>query len=115
MTRTSAPPPPSSSAAGRLRFRLGSRFRFRLRRWGLRDLLLRGRGLGDAPEVESEPPAGETAARHKRRFRECRRALTLAGIVLTVLWLPWLLEQLGMTVPFFSESAGNAALCVAIR
>ena len=64
------------------------------------------------PEVESEPPAGETAARHKRRFRECRRALTLAGIVLTVLWLPWLLEQLGMTVPFFSESAGNAALCV---
>ena len=64
------------------------------------------------PEVESEPPAGETAARHKRRFRECHRALTLAGIVLTVLWLPWLLEQLGMTVPFFSESAGNAALCV---
>ena len=64
------------------------------------------------PEVESEPPAGETATRHKRRFRECRRALTLAGIVLTVLWLPWLLEQLGMTVPFFSESAGNAALCV---
>ena len=64
------------------------------------------------PEVESEPPAGETAARHKRRFRECRRALTLAGIVLTVLWLPWLLEQLGMTVPFFSESADNAALCV---
>lgn len=64
------------------------------------------------PEVESEPPAGETAARHKRRFWECRRALTLAGIVLTVLWLPWLLEQLGMTVPFFSESADNAALCV---
>ncbi len=64
------------------------------------------------PEVESEPPAGETATRHKRRFRECRRALTLAGIVLTVLWLPWLLEQLGMTVPFFSESADNAALCV---
>lgn len=64
------------------------------------------------PEVESEPPAGETAARHKRRFRECRRALTLAGIVLTVLWLPWLLEQLGMTVPFFSESPDNAALCV---
>ena len=64
------------------------------------------------PEVESEPPAGETAARHKWRFWECRRALTLAGIVLTVLWLPWLLEQLGMTVPFFSESADNAALCV---
>lgn len=64
------------------------------------------------PEAESEPPAAETAARHKRRFRECRWSLTLAGIVLVILWLPWLLEQLGFAVPFFSESADNAALCV---
>lgn len=64
------------------------------------------------PEVESEPSSTETAARHKRRFRECRRALTLAGAVLAVLWLPWLLEQLGVAVPFFSDSADNAALCV---
>lgn len=64
------------------------------------------------PEAESEPPAAETAARHKRRFRECRRSLTLAGIVLAILWLPWLLEQLGFAVPFFSESVDNAALCV---
>lgn len=64
------------------------------------------------PEVESEPPAIETAARHKRRYRECRRALTLAGVVLAILWLPWILEQLGVAVPFFSDSADNAALCV---
>lgn len=64
------------------------------------------------PEVESEPPATETAARHKRRFRECRRALTLAGVILTILWLPWFLEQVGIAVPFFSDSADNAALCV---
>ena len=64
------------------------------------------------PEVESEPPAIETAARHKRRFRECRRALTMAGVVLVILWLPWILEQLGTAVPFFSDSADNAALCV---
>lgn len=64
------------------------------------------------PEIESEPPAAETAARHKRRFRECRRALTLAGIVLAILWLPWILEQMGVAVPFFSDSADNAALCV---
>ena len=64
------------------------------------------------PEAESEPPAAETAARHKRRYRECRSALTLAGIVLVILWLPWILEQLGTAVPFFSASGDNAALCV---
>ena len=66
------------------------------------------------PEVDSEPPAGETAGRNKRRFRECRRALTAAVIVLIVLWTPWVLVQTGVTVPFFSDSADNAALCVLV-
>lgn len=66
------------------------------------------------PEAEAEPPAGETASRHKRQFRECRRDLTLAVPVLLLLWLPWVLEKMGKTIPFFSDSADNAALCVLI-
>ena len=66
------------------------------------------------PEVDSEPPAGETASRHKRRFRECRRNLFLASCVLIVSWAPWVLEKMDVAVPFFSESADNAALCVLI-
>jgi len=66
------------------------------------------------PEVNNEPPALETAARHKRRFRECRRALRGAVISLIALWSPWVLERFGAAVPFFSESADNAALCVLI-
>ena len=66
------------------------------------------------PEADSEPSAAETAARHKRRFRECRRALTLSSVVLGVLWTPWVLEKMNVAVPFFSENADNAALCVLI-
>jgi len=68
-------------------------------------------GLPPLPR-EGAPPAGEPPPRHKRRYRECRSALTLAGIVLVILWLPWILEQLGTAVPFFSASGDNAALCV---
>ena len=66
------------------------------------------------PEVDIEPPASETASRHKRQFRECRRDLVLAVPVLLILWLPWVLEKMGTEVPFFSNSADNAALCVLI-
>lgn len=66
------------------------------------------------PEVENEPTAGETASRHKRRLRECRRSLTLAALVAAGLWLPWVLERFGVKTPFFSDSADNAALCVLI-
>lgn len=66
------------------------------------------------PEIDREPSAAETASRHKRRYLECRRALRFSAVTLAVLWAPWLLEQFGKTVPFFSESADNAALCVLI-
>ncbi len=66
------------------------------------------------PEVDSEPAAGETASRHKRRFRECRRSLTGAALVLAALWAPWVLEKMEITVPFFSDSSENAALCVLV-
>lgn len=66
------------------------------------------------PEEVAEPPAGETAGRHRRRFRECRRNLALAVPVLVLLWLPWILEKTGVVVPFFSDSADNAALCVLV-
>lgn len=66
------------------------------------------------PEVDAEPSAGETASRHKRRFRECRRSLSAAVVVLIALWTPWALEKFGVAVPFFGDSADNAALCVLI-
>ena len=66
------------------------------------------------PEIEYEPPAMETASRHKRRWRECKRSLVTSSIVLIALWTPWVLEQCKIVVPFFSESADNAALCVLV-
>lgn len=66
------------------------------------------------PEIGNEPPALETAGRHKRRFRECRRSLTGATVLLAFLWTPWVLERAGVAVPFFSDSADNAALCVLV-
>lgn len=64
------------------------------------------------PEVEEEPLPSEEAVRHKRRHRECRKSLLLSSPVLVMLWMPWILAQCGVVVPFFSESADNAALCV---
>ena len=66
------------------------------------------------PEMEREPAAAETANRHRRQLRECRRNLFPAVLTLTLLWLPWVLVQAGVSVPFFSASADNAALCVLI-
>lgn len=66
------------------------------------------------PEVDQEPSLNAAAAPHKRRYYECRRGLLLSVPVLVLLWLPWLLGQVGVTVPFFSESTGNAAICVLI-
>ena len=66
------------------------------------------------PEIQREPPAGETANRHRRRLRECRRSLRLAVPVVAGLWLPWVLERFGIKTPFFSDSAENAALCVLV-
>ncbi len=64
------------------------------------------------PDMEEEPPPSEGAVRHKRDYTSCRRSLLLAVPVLALLWLPWILEQMGVQVPFFSASAGNAAVCV---
>ena len=66
------------------------------------------------PDVEDEPLPSEEAVRHKRRHRECRKSLLLAAPVLVMLWMPWMLAQSGVVVPFFSESADNAALCVLV-
>jgi len=66
------------------------------------------------PEPEREPSAAETAGRHKRHLRQCRRNLFPAVLALILLWTPWVLAQSGRTVPFFSDSADNAALCVLI-
>lgn len=71
-------------------------------------------GRRPLPEDAAEPPAGETAGRHKRRFRECRRSLSAAAVVLVALWTPWVLARLDIATPFFSDSADNAALCVLV-
>ena len=66
------------------------------------------------PPVEEEPPAQDAAAWHRRRYFACRRSLILSGAVVLLLWIPWALERMGRTVPFFSASADNAAICVLI-
>lgn len=66
------------------------------------------------PDLQNEPPLSEAAARHKRRYRECRRSLTLATLVTLLLWTPWVLTQMGKTIPFFGDSLENAALCVLV-
>lgn len=66
------------------------------------------------PELDREPPAAETANRHKRHLRQCRRNLFPAVVALVLLWLPWVLARTGSVIPFFSASADNAALCVLV-
>lgn len=65
------------------------------------------------PEIQ-EPPLGEAAAQHRRRYFDCRRSMLTALPMLALLWLPWVLEQFGAAVPYFSESTDNAALCILI-
>lgn len=64
------------------------------------------------PDDEPEQPPREAAAFHKRRWQESRRALIFAVPVLVLMWLPWVLEWAGIVVPYFSDSAENAAVCV---
>ena len=66
------------------------------------------------PDVEDEPLPSERAMWNKRRWRDCRKSLHLTALVTMVLWLPWLLGQFGIAVPFFSDSGDNAALCVLV-
>lgn len=66
------------------------------------------------PEIEDEPQPSEGAVRHKRHYAACRKSLLLAVPVLVLLWLPWILTQLGVQVPFFDGSAGNEAVCVLV-
>lgn len=66
------------------------------------------------PQHVNEPNLHERAGWHKRWYSACRTSLMGAVPVLVILWLPWLLQQFGVRVPFFSASMGNAALCVLI-
>lgn len=64
----------------------------------------------EPPPEEEAPPLREAQLYHKGRWRSCRRGLRLSSPVLLLMWLPWLLGQCGIDVPFFSQSEGNAAL-----
>ena len=66
------------------------------------------------PAKLNEPGLSDRAGWHKRWYRACRQSLMGAVPVLIILWLPWFLQQAGLTVPFFSVSPGNASLCVLI-
>lgn len=66
------------------------------------------------PEIDDEPQPSEGAVRHKRYYSVRKKSLLLSLPVLALLWLPWILTQLGVQVPFFSASAGNEAICVLI-
>ena len=67
----------------------------------------------ELPEVEEESPR-EAAAFHKRRWQESRRGFALSVPVLILMWLPWLLKEMGIVVPYFSDSVENSAVCVLI-
>ena len=64
------------------------------------------------PEEEQEPSPRELASFHKRRWQQLRVWLVLAVPVLLLMWIPWLMDQAGITFPYFSESSENAAICV---
>ena len=66
------------------------------------------------PDDSQEPALSGAATIHKRRYYECRKGLLLSLPVLIVLWLPWLLSWAGTSIPFFSESIGNSAICVLV-
>lgn len=68
----------------------------------------------ELPEPEEEQSPREAAAFHKRRWQESRRGLLLSVPVLILMWLPWVLEQAGVAVPYFSDSMENAAVCVLV-
>ena len=72
------------------------------------------RTLSTLSETEQDPPLKETAAFHKRRWQESRRALLLAVPVLILMWVPWVLQQAGIPVPYFGASIPNTAICVLI-
>lgn len=64
------------------------------------------------PDEETEQSPREAAVFHKRRWQDSRRGLALSIPVLILMWLPWVLEQMDIAVPFFSDSLRNAAICV---
>ena len=66
------------------------------------------------PPTDNEPSLRERASYHKSRYYACRKSMLLSLPVLALLWLPWVLTRFGVEVPFFSDSPGNAALCVLI-
>lgn len=69
---------------------------------------------GQPPPEDEGPPPIEAANWHRRRYRECRRGLRLSAPVLLLLWLPWVLAQMGVSIPFFSENSDNASICILI-
>ena len=64
------------------------------------------------PEVEEEQSPKDAAQFHKRRYTICRRSLLLALPVLLTMWLPWILTEVGVVLPYFSEGTDNAAVCI---
>ena len=66
------------------------------------------------PDIEDETPPAENAKWHKHWYLTCRKCLIGAAPVLFLLWLPWVLTQFGINVPFFSKGGGNEALCVLV-
>ncbi|MBR2894773.1 MAG: hypothetical protein IKC03_03815, partial [Oscillospiraceae bacterium] len=66
------------------------------------------------PETSREQPLKGIVLFHKRRYRECRKSLIVALPVLILMWLPWFLVEFGVSVPYFSNGAGNEAVYVLI-
>ena len=64
------------------------------------------------PEVEDEQSPKEAASFHKRRYTVCHRNLLLSLPVLVMMWLPWILAEVGVALPYFSAGTENAVVCI---
>lgn len=64
--------------------------------------------LRPLPELQ-EPSLQEAASRHRRRYVSYRGSRRLALPVLLLMWTPWLLDWMGVAVPYFSFSSGGDA------
>ena len=68
----------------------------------------------ELPDVEQEQSPREAAAFHKSRWQASRRGLVLSLPVFVLMWLPWLLEQMNIAVPFFDDNPSNAVVCLLV-
>lgn len=69
--------------------------------------------LRPLPELE-EPPLQETSSRHRRRYAAYRSSRRVALPVLLLMWAPWVLDRMGVALPYFSAGGDSQTLLVLV-